>query len=156
MGKRKLPYKEGDWFAVPLREGAYALGLIARSSSKGKVLFGYFFGPMRRTLPCIADTKSLTPADAVLIGMFGDLDLFSGRWPLLGSAVPWNRSAWPMPFFVRTDSVSGKCKLIEYSEDDPNHEIRAVFCDPSDAQKFPPDRLMGSGAVVIHLEELLF
>ena len=39
----KASYREGDWFAVPLRDGGYAAGLIARANPKG-VLLGYFFG----------------------------------------------------------------------------------------------------------------
>ncbi len=32
MAKQK--YEEGDWFAVPLRNGGYALGVVARLDGK--------------------------------------------------------------------------------------------------------------------------
>ena len=35
MARRKLPYDEGDWAAVPLEGGGYALGLIARMDRGG-------------------------------------------------------------------------------------------------------------------------
>lgn len=37
-------YREGSRFAVPLRQGGYAVGLVARVNPRG-VLLGYFFGP---------------------------------------------------------------------------------------------------------------
>lgn len=54
MARRKLNYKEGDWFAVPLGGAGYALGLVARVGRRG-VTFGYFFGPRRVTLLCVGD-----------------------------------------------------------------------------------------------------
>ena len=41
----KLPYSEGSVFLVPLRNGGYARGVVARATGEGKGLFGYFFGP---------------------------------------------------------------------------------------------------------------
>jgi len=39
-------YSEGDWFAVPLRGGGFAAGVIARAMPRKEgVLLGYFFGP---------------------------------------------------------------------------------------------------------------
>lgn len=37
----KINDREGDWFAVPLRKGGYAVGLIAHANPDG-VLLGYF------------------------------------------------------------------------------------------------------------------
>jgi len=31
-------YREGDWFAVPLRLGGYVVGLVARGPQRGTVL----------------------------------------------------------------------------------------------------------------------
>lgn len=71
MRKKKLPYAEGDWFGVPLKNGGYAVGIIARSRRSGKALFSYFFGPRHWELPSMNDIRGLTPADAILIGKFG-------------------------------------------------------------------------------------
>ena len=38
---RKLPYSEGDVFAVPLPDGGYGVGVVTRMDGKGSVL-GYF------------------------------------------------------------------------------------------------------------------
>ena len=58
MAKEKRRYEEGDWFAVPLQNGGYSLGLVARADGEGGVL-GYFFGPRREQLPTKADTQGL-------------------------------------------------------------------------------------------------
>jgi hypothetical protein len=64
--------REGDWFAFPLGDAGYAVGLIARAPKRGDVLFGYFFGPLRSELPSAMDVESLTPSDAVLLLRFFD------------------------------------------------------------------------------------
>ncbi len=40
---KKLPYKEGTWFAVPLKCGGHAVGIATRIAPKGRVLLAYFF-----------------------------------------------------------------------------------------------------------------
>ena len=155
MGKKKLPYKEGDWFGVPLESGGYAVGLIARARRSGKALFGYFFGPKREQLPGMDDFRDLTLKDAILIGRFGDLGLYTGEWPIIGHSEPWNRNAWPMPVWVRVDEISGKAWKVQYSEDDPSLIVQETPCDFKEACRFPKDRAMGSGAVEIRLTKLL-
>jgi hypothetical protein len=92
----KVKYREGDWFAVPLRDGGFAVGLVARANP-GVVLLGYFFGPMRSEVPKLEDLAGLQPGDAVLIGMFGHLAIVQGKWPLLGRLDGWDRRDWPTP-----------------------------------------------------------
>ncbi len=155
MGKKKLPYKEGDWFGVPLKDGGYALGIIARSRPNGKALFGYFFGPKREKIPSIGELRTLTPENAILVGQFGDLGLFEGEWPIIGHSEPWDRSTWPIPPLVRRDAVSGEAWLIKYSDDDPIQEISETPCDLFEIRNYPEDGLWGSGAVEIRLTKLL-
>jgi hypothetical protein len=45
-----IKYREGDWFAVPLRNGGFAVGLVARANPKAALL-GYFFGPKTKGYP---------------------------------------------------------------------------------------------------------
>lgn len=151
----QLPYSEGDLFAVPLRKGGYAVGLIARTRPQGEVVFGYFFGPRREALPGAQDLQTLTPTDAVLVGQFGDLRLIRGDWPMLGRLRSWKREHWPMPAFVRVDDVSNEARLIRYSEDDPNHEIANLPCTAEQAERLPRDAMMGAGAVEIRLTKRL-
>ena len=109
----KVKYREGDWFAVPLRDGGYAVGLIARANIQG-VLLGYFFGPQRSTVPRVEEVGNLRPEDAVLTRIFGDLGIRTGKWPLLGRLDGWNRQDWPTPVFVRTESLRGLSFRVFY------------------------------------------
>lgn len=101
MPRRKLSYKEGTWFGVPLHDGGYSVGLVARADGRGSIL-GYFFGSEQRNLITLDDVTAFGPEDAVLVTVFGDLGLLKGVWPIIGQAKDWSRSDWPMPLFGRT------------------------------------------------------
>src|SRR3990172_250775 len=148
MGKKRLPYREGTWFAVPLCTTGYAVGVIARSAGNGPV-FGYFFGPKRDDVPELATVAHLDRRDAIWIGQFGDLGLLEGEWPVIGDAPNWNRDDWPLPPFIRVDRISGKAVKVIYS-DDLSQESEEP-CDPSLVSQYPEDALSGSGAVEITL-----
>jgi hypothetical protein len=62
----KQKYIEGDWGAVPLVGGGYALGVIARTTKKSpSTLFGYFSDRNERRfrrsrMPRVCDGKMLS------------------------------------------------------------------------------------------------
>lgn len=150
----QLPYQEGDCFAVPLRSGGYGVGVVVRMSPRGKILFGYFFGPALPAPPKAAALAGLSPTDAVLVARFGDLSLFNGEWPVLGQLPHWDRTHWLMPPFQRVESLRGTARLIIYADDDPAHQIAS---EPLEAPRtdLEPDRLMGAGAVELALTKRL-
>jgi len=154
MGRKKLPYKEGDWFAVPLRDGGYALGMAARVDGEGGVI-GYFFRPKYETLPTSDDIGNRRPEDAVFIANFGDLGFLEGTWKVVRSSVGWDRNKWPMPSFLRVDCITGKAILVEYSENNLVHEVKNTPIDPISTHGLPEDGMWGSGAIEIHLTNLL-
>jgi hypothetical protein len=145
--------REGDLFAVPLREGGYALGVVARKN-RSSILFGYFFGPRREAIPAIDDVGRLSPSEAVLVARFGYLGLRDGTWPILGSVNSWIREAWPIPEFCRTEVPGGRTWKVTYADNlaAPIHEER---CSAEVAATLRPDSLAGAGAVEIQLTELL-
>src|SRR5205809_5963188 len=100
-----LPYKEGALFAVPLATGKYAVGIVARTSRKGKIILAYFFGPARQTVPEKRELAGLCPQDSVRIARVGDLSLIDKTWPIIGQLEPWDRNRWPIPPFVRRDDI---------------------------------------------------
>ena len=148
---KKSNYREGDWFAVPLDDGGYAIGVAARANPKDGVLLGYFFGPRREEVPSLRDMQNLHAADAVLVGHFGHLGLTQGKWPNIGAFDDWDRTAWPMPVFVRYEQLSGRSFKVYYDDDDPNKRVKEEQIRPGTAEHGPTAGLMGAG----YVEEVL-
>lgn len=154
MPRRKLNYREGDWFALPLRDGGWALGLAARIDGRGAVI-GYFFGPRLPTLPGEVATADRRPEDAVFVASFGDLGLLDGSWKVICHHRPWEREAWPLPTFARQDVLSGAWTCVQYSDEDLTVPIREYACDDETARRLPEDGAWGAGAVERRLTGLL-
>jgi hypothetical protein len=154
VARQKLPYSEGDWFAIPLGSRGFGLGVVARMNGRG-VVFGYFFGPRRDTLPALDDTEQLTCEQAVLARQFGDPGLLQGEWPLLGRSKNWQRDQWPMPAFGRIAVDRSRALRVEYSETDINEVVREIPITVEEALMLPEDGLSGSGALEIRLSQLL-
>jgi len=149
MPRVKLPYTEGSVFLVPLRDGGYGRGVVARMAPKGKILLGYFFGPRLHSPDC-AGVNDLAPSRAILMLQFGDLGLINGAWKIIGAVPNWDRSQWPMPLFARHDPLGHlKPRLVRYSDDDPSRVIEETAVD--DASGYPPDQLSGYGAAEVQL-----
>jgi hypothetical protein len=149
----KLPYSEGSVFRVPLRDGGAARGVVARATSEGKILLGYFFGP-RLLLTDAVRTDDLRPSEAILRVRFGDLGLINGEWTVHGRVPGWNRADWPTPDFVRRDPF-GKRKpvLVRYSDSSPMQiDMEKPITDDAGLANVS---LFGSGAVEIKLTGLL-
>lgn len=150
----RVRYREGDWFAVPLLDGGFAVGLLARANPDG-VLLGYFFGPQRSEVPELADIAGLRAGDAVLVRRFGHLGVVQGRWPVLGRFDGWDRRDWPIPVFVRYEELTGRSFRVHYSDDDPNMVLREEQVAPGEAEQAPKDGLMGAGFAEAILTRLL-
>jgi hypothetical protein len=147
-----LPYSEGSVFAVPLRNGGYATGVVARAAPEGKVLFGHFFGPKLDSVDEV-NLEGIEPEKSILSIIFGDLGLINGEWRLIGSMPNWQRGAWSMPDFVRRDPIGKRAWRVRYSDVDPSKiesEVPIEF-----DRDLPPDLASGYGAVELKLTKLL-
>ena len=149
-----VEYAEGDWFAVPLRNGGYGLGLIARVGPGG-VLLGYFFGPRRSDLPGLADVIRLGALDAVLVRKFSHLGIANGTWPIVGHLDGWNRDLWPMPVFIRYEELTGRSFNVTYDNNDPSLLVGESQIAPGAEEQGPKDGLMGAGFAEKVLTNLL-
>lgn len=155
-GRAAVTYGEGDWFAVPLRHGGFASGVIARSVPRqGRILIGYFFGPRRATIPQLEELAGLAPSDAILVRRFGDLALLRGTWPLLGKLPGWERAVWPTPAFRRFEELTGRSFKVIYDDADPSKLVREEIVDRYHLAAFAKDGLLGAGAVEVMLTGLL-
>ena len=151
----KINYCLGTCFAVPLRGGGYARGVVARMSGNGGV-FGYFFGPKIDSEKDLSIDENWKARDAVLAQRFGDLGLVENEWKTLGTLPGFKPEDWPMPEFVRYND-DGSMAFISRYDDETLDFVRerkvpaAEACDPS----LLPDGVAGFGAVELRLTALL-
>ncbi|MES2264035.1 MAG: Imm26 family immunity protein [Pseudomonadota bacterium] len=148
------PYREGSLFAVPLREGGYATGLVARMSPTGRVILAYLFGPKREVVPELAEVQHLQAGDALKALRTGDMALANGRWPVIGDAHDWQRGAWPVPLFIRRADALKRAWRATYSDEDPGKSVREESV-PYETEGLEADSLYGYGSVELLLTKLL-
>lgn len=147
-------FYEGDVFAIPLRTGGYAVGVIARvSADNSGGLLGYFFGKKFESMPSKDVIVSLRPLEAIRVLKFGDLFLQKKKWPIVGSIENWDRKDWPMPDFVRKDDISKKAWRARYS-DDRISKIISEHPEPFDSS-LERDSVFGGGAIELLLTKEL-
>lgn len=151
---KKLPYHVGTWFAVPLREGGFAVSVVARMASKGRIVLAYLFGPKRDGVPNIDDVSLLRAKDATKCLMLGDLGLMNGEWPIIGHSPNWNQQEWPMRSFVRRDDTSKRAWRTVYADTDPS-KLEREEPVPYEFNGLEPDALYGYGAVELLMTKLL-
>lgn len=96
MTARKSKF-EGKVVAVPLQDGRFALGVVARHHSHAVV--GYFFPETYAQKPSLEGLSLLRAEDAALVFRFANTPLSSGRWHVLGELPGWDRAQWPVPLF---------------------------------------------------------
>jgi len=149
----RLRYREGTWFAVPLRSGGFAVGLVARKGKRGAIFLGYYFGPVRDRVPTLEEVESLQPSEAAGIFRTGDLSFINGEWPHIGSSGSFVREQWPFPIFVFKQELTETAWAITYADDDPNRIVgqEAVRYETN----LPSGGLYGAGAVEIVLTDAL-
>jgi hypothetical protein len=152
---RRLPYRDGDWFAVPLRNGhrSFGVGLVARHDGKGGVI-GYFFGTRFEQPPSLEALARFRASDALRVMRFGDLGLIKGDWPILGRAHDWEPAEWPIPDFGRREPT-GRAFRVVYSASDLRGPIREEPISDAECDRLPRDVLSGAGAVEKILTGLL-
>jgi len=157
--RKHIKYSEGQWFAVPLKDGGYALGIIVRGSYKTKGGLGYFFGPRYENIPDEQETWHKQPSDAILIAWFGDLGIILGQWPLISTTRPFRREEWPVPKFHRLDALDpSKGWLVEYDQETSGLYLagrRETYLNARELVGLPKDSLLGYGAVELVLTKLL-
>jgi hypothetical protein len=152
--RKRVRYTEGTWFALPLADGGFGTGVVARTKRGHGVILVYLFGPRRDGLPDLRELTFLAPSSALKVLRIGDLHLIDGSWPLLGTTAAWDRRRWPMPLFLRRDPLTGRERIIGYLDDDPIQEVCVAQNLPS-GEVLEHDGLWGAGAVESVMSKLL-
>ena len=151
----KINYAEGDCFAVPLCDGGFARGVIARMDKKRGIL-GYFFAPKYLVLNEVCITPDITPNNAITIRNCGDLGFATGEWKIVGKIIPWVREHWPIPIYGFIEPIWKKWgELRYYTENELGINSFHKRVSVEEASLHLQDGLAGSKAVEIRLNKLL-
>lgn len=130
----KPTIQEGTWFALPLQQGGYSVGVVARKQRRGGILLAYFFGRRWDAPPSLDDVRTEPPNTAIRVLRVGDLGLRNGRWHVIGFDPMWRREDWPIPRLMRQNILTGERLIVEYADDDPGQEIREFPTSDVDVQ----------------------
>jgi hypothetical protein len=159
--RKDVHYGEGDWFAVPLPSGRYAVGRIVRrgeddGAEEGDIL-AYFFGPRREREPALADVTDLKPASAITSSRCSPYGLTRFNWVLLGQADDYAANPWPMPIFAFYDLFTLRPLLSVPKPDGSFEEDQhlRIPCDADDALGRPISGLVNHWGMEDYLDRLL-
>jgi hypothetical protein len=151
-----VSYAEGDWFAVPLRDGqGYAVGRVVRVAPKGRIIVAYFFDQVWTSIPNVDDVTRFSPEAAILKAECGDLGLVNGTWPVLGSTGTFDRVNWPMPAFAKKPALGNDYLRVVYPGDRPGTKPRESRISEDEARSLPAYGMAGAGYIELKLGLLL-
>jgi hypothetical protein len=103
------------------------------------------------TQDCI---KRLEAKNAIMRLKCSLLDLYSGKWKIVGKISDWKRENWPLPVFFRDDLLAGTV-LIRFSDENLVSPIEEITYGGGDILLADRDRTSGSGAVAVRLRQKL-
>ncbi|HRI72793.1 MAG TPA: ribonuclease E inhibitor RraB, partial [Polyangium sp.] len=151
--EKKIKYREGDWFGVPLEKGGWAVGIVARKWRNDSFI-AYFFGPPRQELP--KDTKELDQlhhSQAAHCAVPGILGLRWGTWPIIGHHARWHRDLFPNPWFGWVAGGGKKAARKQYDENIYDYVLED--CSVEEALQLPSSDIPGDKAVECILGPIL-
>lgn len=154
MKKSKL--EEGTLFLVPLDDGRWSVGVLARKSPKrGTVqgIYAYFFGPFESKPEFSKLGRLLQWENAATVLKCSALHLHEGSWPIVGKLDRWDRRDWPLVGFLRIDVQSKKNYCVKYDDDDVYNVISET--ETTVPEGLIPDRSSGARAAEIHLSRAM-
>lgn len=96
-------YDEGDLVAIPLRDGTWGCGLVARKQRRPEygVRMAIVYGLRWQSpnVPTLQQCQELGTDDVVTFFLCEDSCLTGGRWPVLGQMPGFSHASWPvLPF----------------------------------------------------------
>jgi hypothetical protein len=153
---KKIKYREGDLFGIPIKPKGYYIGIVARCSPKSPTCLGFFFGKKFISLPGL-DQVHQKAKEAILIAWFGDLGLIIGDWPIIGPINNFQAEEWPVPLFKRIDLLDPSFGwIVEYPQTAPvfTRSIGETRVEASSLEGLVEDELYGSKALEITLAKL--
>jgi hypothetical protein len=151
MSKRKrfkINYVEGDCFLVPLENGGYVRGVVARCN--GSIIhkvFSFFFLPKYEHIADAVVDNYLTPVNSLYVHFHTDLGLLDNRWKIIGKISPWIRENWALPVFGFTDLTLGKWGELRYYDEKTLQMCRQERVSIEKVINLPNDGGAGDGYI---------
>jgi Immunity protein 26 len=154
--QQPIKFPEGTLFSVPLEDGRYAIGLIARRApKKGKFngIFGYFWGPFSSIADCRKNAASLSVNVSVMHQICGGTFLKNSRWQVLGYIADFDRRKWPFPDFYQHPPDTNQYFRVRFDEDDI---VTQILHEPmKDDGGLQEDVIAGAEIMEFHLSEAM-
>ena len=137
----KRPYRPGDWFAIPLGDGRYAVGIVARGTRKA--IAGYVFGERFEGVPSQRDLEAFDASRALWSGSFSDRAMVEDRWPVIGGHAAFVSSDWSLEPTYRRVLSSLVLERLVATGALPSHRrvVRDLHAavDAATLERFPDD-----------------
>jgi hypothetical protein len=143
----------GDWFAVPLPDGTWTVGQVARRDAWA--FLGYFFGPRRLEMPIVDDVSQLNANDAVLIKMADIYPITTGMFPKLGRSADFDPTNWPFPPLGYRELGSDECWKEECPDGYLTGAVRKSRTTREEYCRMPQTGISSPLAVTSALDRLL-
>ena len=140
----------GKLFVVPLKDGGFSVGLVARQDKS--ILLGYFFDTYFSEKPSNVDDFNFDKNNVCLICLFGIVGLKSNEWTVIGDLPNWDKQEWLVPTFKQKDPLLNIYYAITY--DDDLNEVSRIKISEDDAKTLFNSGVHGSGVVESILSKL--
>jgi hypothetical protein len=141
----------GKLFVVPLKNGGYSVGLVARQEKN--ILLGYFFDTYFLEQPSKIESFVVDKNNVCLICLFGILGLKNNEWTVIGDLSNWDKNEWSVPIFKQKDLLLDIYYAITY--DDDLNEVSRVKISKENAKTLFKSGIHGSGVVESILSDKL-
>jgi Immunity protein 26 len=150
------PLNEGNLFLVPLGNGSYSLGLIARLKEETGSVLGFFFNAVHNPVTSVDHLLQQKPQDAIAVMKFGYGALRDNVWKVIGPLSSWKREDWEVTTFSYSNDILKKFEKREYDSNDPFHKVvNIIKVKPEELKGIPKDSTFSPVAVVNELNSVL-
>lgn len=138
MAKKKVKIMEGDIFILPLKNGKYAIGLVAISAKN--CILAYYFNLMLDKESDF-DMEIIQKERTILIQMVSTLGFSEESWKIIGKLDSFTDSVWTLPNFQQYSELS-KC-YYSTIHDSKLEEVSRHKIDEKEASKLYPSGMAG-------------
>lgn len=154
MSLSKKIYTEGSFFAIPLRDTTFAVGLIIRINDSS--VLGHFLNKKFIEIPDPHQISKLflSLENIALTRIFGSRGLDKRRWPVFGKMDQWKREVWNVPVFGKKDALADYYFKIHY-DDNLKFIKQELVSDADKIKNLPKEGSAGYGFIEEVLSDIL-